>query len=72
MPSIEKHLEALPVMLAEAEKQDAAAAALWTMQCDSGCQIAKNNMQCLLTHKQCFVCHPYTPDITPYGSPCSD
>ena len=67
MPSIQKHLEALPLMLAEAEKQDAGADALWTMQCHSGCPIAKNNFECLFTHLQTFVCHP-----PPHGSPCSD
>jgi len=54
LPSIEKHLEALPLIVAEAEKQDATAAALWTMQCDAGCQIAKDNMNCLL--KQAVLC----------------
>ena len=72
MPSIEKHLEALPEMLAEAENKGATAAALWTMQCDAGCLIVKNNISCLFTHKQCFVCHRASPPITPYGSPRSD
>ena len=72
VPSIDKHLEALPLMLAEAEKEGAGAAALWTMQCDAGCQTVKDNMACLFTHKQCFVCHSASPPITPYGSPRSD
>jgi len=69
MPSIQKHLEALPLMLADAEKQDAPATALWTMQCDSGCPTAKDNFLCLYTHPQHFVCHPCSP---PHGSACSD
>jgi len=67
MPIIQKHLEALPLMLAEAEKQDAGADALWTMQCNFGCHAAKENMQCILGHPQTFVCHP-----PPHGSACSD
>jgi len=69
MPSTLKHLEALPLMLAEAEKQDAGADALWTMQCNFGCPAEKENMKCVLGHPQHFVCHPCW---TPQGSPCSD
>jgi len=68
MPSIQKHLEALPLMLAEAEKQDAGADAVWTMQCDSRC-VFHGNLNCFSNHKQQYVCNPGSP---PYRSPCSD
>ena len=68
MPSIQKHLEALPLMLAEAAKQDAGADAVWTMQCDSRC-VFHGNLNCFSNHKQQYVCNPGSP---PYRSPCSD
>ena len=72
VPSVEQHLEALPLMLAEAENKGATAAALWMMQCDAGCQNRKDNLVCLFTHKQCFVCHRASPSMSPCGSPRSD
>jgi len=72
MPGIEKHLEALPLMMAAAEKEGFNANALWTMQCDAGCNNVKNDIVCLLSHKQCFVCQRASPPMTPYGSPRSD
>jgi len=71
MPGIEKHLEALPLMMAAAEKEGFNANALWTMQCDAGCKNVKNDIVCLLSHKQCFVCQRASPPMTPYGSPRS-
>jgi len=68
MPRIQKHLEALPLMLAEAEKQDAGADALWTMQCDSRC-VFDAKLKCFLNHKQQYICNPGSP---PHRSPCSD
>ena len=69
MPSIQKHLEALPLMLAEAETQDAPATALLTMQCDLGCVVSHENFNCIFNHKQGYICHPCSP---PHGSACSD
>jgi len=68
VPLIDKHFTAMQTMLKQAKKKVVAAEALWTMECALGCPSNKDDMQCLLTHKQSFECHPWTP----YGSPRSD
>jgi hypothetical protein len=68
VPLIDKHLKTMKKMLKQAKKQVVAAQALWTMECALGCPSNKDDMQCLLKHKQSFECHPYSP----CGSPRSD